>query len=472
MANAESCASISIVDKLNQQNKFIYELIGNNMERVSIERRLSKRIKDTKNYYLQPGSHTLTFWKWDKSLLKKSILRNDKRQKPQAKTHVVSVNVKPNKHYTIANVGTNDQPILSVSKMSNMQCDASTAAIFKAKDSKSVTKITLPSALQYRLDMLMEKAGTTSEYKNNLLPLEVVTAFGAVTQYPDKNKTELITLAVSPFSLASKLGLQTGDKIIKLGSNEIKDIESELNEPLADYLLSLSERNNIEIEVVRDNNKLTLNHPYRLTIIPETRYSFNSQSALEKNLINAAPINNVLSRKFKRLLMDIDNLPQLSTAEHLDAIKIVRQESYDKKYGIVGEIKSSTSGFTIHQIKENSAAQAIGIKENDELIRINDTKIKGKSINEVAQVISHIELNKDYNLLVNRDGHQIKLSGIYSPLIIPAYELIIDRNSKLEVEKLMPRLMKKRRKKHLKRGGSYSDLRSVNDMRHGTSNKD
>lgn len=427
---SQSCSSMTISDTANNA---VFELVGHNMNRVSERRRMSERLLDEQSFTLEPGNHTMTFYRWDKSKLR-GVLRNPQFYSGiKAEPVTISMNVEANKHYQLINSLKDNKSVLEVVSITNKMCDKEKK--LKAQANDGIARVILPELIQYRLDLLMEEINRTNSSKQNVIPTNVVSYFGAIVKSVDNEK--LVVLAVSPYSLADDMGLKTGDEITHLGDNSIASLSNKGNSPLTDYLEQLRDGEIMEVSVERSGQQLAMSKRFDVKVVPEVQYSFVSNGLKSSSLINSSSLLPELDRKLDKLLIEISELPELKHRENLKQLRIERAKSYDKKYGITGEVAQTGDGFVVHRVKANSAADNVGIRVDDIIIEFNDTDLKGLSIAEVSRVISDVDVDDQYSLTVSRNGQKIALSGTLNPLEIPAYQLAINTDSINRAKKIL-----------------------------------
>ncbi|MGB0835075.1 MAG: PDZ domain-containing protein [Psychrobium sp.] len=427
---SQSCSSMTLSDT---ENNAVFELVGHNMNRVSERRRMSERLLDEQSFTLEPGNHTMTFYRWDKSKLR-GVLRNPQFYSGiKAEPVTISVNVEANKHYQLVNSLKGNKSEIKVVSVTNKKCNQEKKLEAQPKD--RIAKVILPELIQYRLDLLMEEINRTNGSKPNVIPTNVVSYFGAIVK--SVNNEKLVVLAVSPYSLADDMGLKTGDEITHLGDNSIASLTNKGNSPLTDYLEQLRDGAIMEVSVERSGQKLAMSKRFDVKVVPEVQYSFVSNGLKSSSLVNSSSLLPELDRKLDKLLIEISDLPELKHRENLKQLRIERAKSYDKKYGVTGEVAQTGDGFIVHRVKANSAADNVGLRPDDVILEFNGTAVKKLSIAEVSRIISDVNVGDQYSLTVSRNGQKIALSGTLNPLEIPAYQLAINTDSINKAKKIL-----------------------------------
>lgn len=88
---------------------------------------------------------------------------------------------------------------------------------------------------------------------------------------------------------------------------------------------------------------------------------------------------------------------------------------------------SITNGNEIVKVYEDTPAFKAGLKENDKIIRINDTDTEGKNQNEVANLI---DKTKENTLVVSRDGAELTFKVIPEEINTPLTTQVYEKNDK------------------------------------------
>lgn len=88
---------------------------------------------------------------------------------------------------------------------------------------------------------------------------------------------------------------------------------------------------------------------------------------------------------------------------------------------------SITNGNEIVKVYEDTPASKAGLKENDKIIRINDTDTEGKNQIEVANLI---DKTKENTLVVSRDGTELTFKVIPEEINTPLTTQVYEKNDK------------------------------------------
>lgn len=88
---------------------------------------------------------------------------------------------------------------------------------------------------------------------------------------------------------------------------------------------------------------------------------------------------------------------------------------------------SITNGNEIVKVYEDTPASKAGLKENDKIIRINDTDTEGKNQIEVANLI---DKTKENTLIVSRDGTELTFKVMPEEINTPLTTQVYEKNDK------------------------------------------
>lgn len=138
----------------------------------------------------------------------------------------------------------------------------------------------LPRPLQLRLNALSKDISdyyhstNQSEHSINLhLPARKEMNAGIVLDLKSNIQHGLLIRAITPRTLADKIGLKANDKIITFNGSLIRDFQDTSNAiiGLQKPLLETKDQSKITVEVIRDGIPTTLSAIYDEIILPEVR---------------------------------------------------------------------------------------------------------------------------------------------------------------------------------------------------------
>lgn len=326
------------------------------------------------------------------------------------------------------------------------------------------TQITqpLPSDLETRLDDFMYSLNKYHKSANlptrNIVPIGFYQYFGAALSNTTKN-TGYQVLSVQPFSLASRMGLVSGDYILSFGGDEVKNNSEKPNAVLLKYLASIGNKEGVELTILREDQQLELSHPFVTPIIPQTSYSMatTDNTLSESQLSQPVKLPPELLFEYDLLMLEISN--RFKDKLQTNNIEIIRPASLSKKYGLHGIVTKSgeANGLRITLVDDESNAQRIGIKTDDIIQTIN-----GKGITDdnkpFYHVLSQLKQHEKVTVEVIRNGTKQILSGQYNEKHIPAYSLKMMSVSQMYA--LNKKLAKPRKFPHFKKRRTFNPLYS------------
>lgn len=172
---------------------------------------------------------------------------------------------------------------------------------------------------------------------------------------------------------AAKGGLQQGDVIVSMDGEPVGSFEE-----LGEVIRSREAGEEVEVEVMRNGNKETLN-----VTLGEQKISrdYNSYGGFHgdylKNLQHIQP-----------------NMEELEKKAFL---------------GIMGSSNDGDKGVVINDVFDNSAASDMGLQEGDMIYKLNDTEIQ--SIDELVDFIGEMAPGDQLEVAFERDGKKMQAIG-------------------------------------------------------------
>jgi len=150
------------------------------------------------------------------------------------------------------------------------------------KDTKRTSQDnTIPENLQYRLDLVMMDIKAflhNSNQRNKTVTIEgeerIINILGIVTNRKASFKNGINILAITPFSIAAKIGLKPNDTILAINGLDLTFNNKQLNKNLPiltlfkNTLVNLSEDEKVNIEIMRENKKTSLLSDYKELALP------------------------------------------------------------------------------------------------------------------------------------------------------------------------------------------------------------
>lgn len=149
------------------------------------------------------------------------------------------------------------------------------------KLNKHTDNNTIPENLQYRLDLVMMDLKAYLNNKNLInksiyveKKQHIINTIGIVTNRNTPVTKGISILAITPFSIAAKLGLKPHDTILSINEidltldNNIQTKNLSVLSQFKDTLINLSENENVKIKIIRENQKIILLSNYKELSLP------------------------------------------------------------------------------------------------------------------------------------------------------------------------------------------------------------
>lgn len=468
--SANECATINFSPTLISNEKYVSIITTHNDEKL--DRNDSKRdlIANKHNYHLAPGVHSLIIQEWPITMYRK-VRRDNNVKNFKGNTdvfiHFVQLNVEKNNFYKFKVVGEKDKNRkVMLNSRQPKNCSADEADILTAKKDPKVNKenegFQIPDNLEYRLRLLMNKLSTYHQDGSktlglkNIIPTRLNSIFGVFLDLDYVNSGKgLRVLSVSPYSLASRIKIYSGDIIVGLGRYKIKQSNKTPFQQFEEYLSSLYFGEKIIIKVIRNGKKTTLRGEYLPSIIPETKYTFSNITSKEYDTYlnsehSTLPVE--LSIELDQLLIELADVFTSDKFED-DLVELIRLESFDNTFGLSGEKISLPKGvgLKVLEVQLDSIASYIGVKELDVILNINGKPLTDNNINETLRSLKTLDSGSPLSIEVLRDNKLVQLSGIYYPNKLVGFKLTLDLNSIKTVASRIKRL--ERSHKNQKRNG-------------------
>jgi len=291
-----------------------------------------------------------------------------------------------------------------------------------------------------------------------------------VTEQQTKNSKTLRVLAVTPYSPASKLGLLSGDQLVKLGKLPITELPETVSNPIDDYIEELAIGQRIKVEVLRAGIKTELSDVYYPTIVPEFSYNIHEHNGVKvKNaLVNSSKLNEKLQLELSKIILEVHRLSQANNQGNQQELVLERMVNKDHKYGISGQMitNGNHSGFAIDAVKQNSAAADLGLQADDLITHFNNRQIKDSSVQQFSSMIAQLKPDEAYSMSIARNDKVQQISGYFTQATFPAYSLNIDSDSVKKAGKLLEKYKKEHRNHRVDiRYATVEQVRYFNDKR-------
>lgn len=275
-ANTGDCATVSTRTTFLKKNEYRVKLyhLGKMKSAVLLtpgRHKLSAQIIHNKNN-ISDDQNTFTFTNNQKA----SALIN------------FDIDVKKNIMYQIIakaegkkNSRLNNSFEISIKKEIAKSCEYDKKLKTLEESNNSEHSNSIPENLQYRLDLVMMDLKAHLRSKNQINKTYVIEqkqrfikTIGLVSNKKTSVKKGINILAITPFSIAAKIGLKPEDTILSINgidlTLDIPPLDTNLSKlsQFKDTLINLSEDDNVEIEVIRDNKNMMLGSDYKTLSLP------------------------------------------------------------------------------------------------------------------------------------------------------------------------------------------------------------
>lgn len=182
-------------------------------------------------------------------------------------------------------------------------------------------------------------------------------------------------------------------------------------------------------------------------LIGEMIFSNNTNSLTTKTTSQTKEIENIYNSLIKEYVgkIDKDDLKEaaiegmISKLEDKYSIYYNKEESkqFEEElkgtyYGIGAEIYEKESSIIINKVYKNSPSEKAGLKKDDKIIKINQTKIENKTAEEASKLIKNTK-NKTITLTIKRKNQIKNIKITPKEIEIPSVssEIIKTNNQKI-----------------------------------------
>jgi C-terminal processing protease CtpA/Prc len=397
------------------------------------------------SYFLEEGMHTLIVEQWPAKKFRRlrKYNRISKKYLPVDKSvQIISLNITAGRHYQLEVLKDKQEPSIRIKNDSAQICSIDKNDILAAKADHNITdkleEINLPSSLEYRLRILMNKIANFHniekiETQSNFIHARINAYIGTSieNEYKDNGKA-LKVLSVLPYSLAHKLQLMSGDKITHLGGEIVEADKRHPNQQLNDYFNELQFGEEIEIGLLRNNISKQLVGIYKPNVVPEVSYQLNLSSSKNSQSIvkqlKRLPIE--LQFELDQLTIELSNYYR-SKNYNQQYVNIARNKALDKKIGFSGNkiVFPENVGLKIYEIEENSFAEYFGLIVNDVVMSINGEEITSDNIEHTLNSLSSLKPGGEVSISIFRDEKLITLTNKYLPQEFVSFNFLVDLKS-------------------------------------------
>lgn len=448
----QACASVNFQPFQHKGSSHVAIILAHNHE---IQKQLFRQRNEISNgtykYYLAPGKHSLFVTIHSVKDFAKARNRKAFSQliiSPKAdpiKRSVVELTVEHDKAYQLTLVNMRDEQINFQLLEDEHECQPLKQTILTAKplanDIENLAFKTLPASLEYRLRKLMTKLADFHSENNyegpfaNIIPVDNYGAFGlAVDSNYDDNGKALKVLSVLPYSQASKLNFLSGDKITHLSGDKISSSKKAPNKVVSEYISALHIGSMLNVQVIRNGEKVKLTGRYAPVMLPEVTYQLLSDNTVDKkqpNLLEHTELPVLLKFEYAQLILEIYDYFRDKNAE-LTTINISRKALIDNRLGVSGNftVAPEKFGLEVYSIEQESIAEKIGLLNGDIIIKLNGKSLDRNNANVVLASVLKLSQGHVSSVTIKRNNQQLTLKKSYQPTELTAFNLTLDLASK------------------------------------------
>ena len=275
-AKSNDCATVSTRTTFIKNNEFRLKLL------------YLGKVKST--VFLAPGRHKLSA----KVIYNKSNTAGEQSTYTLITNEEVStlinfeIDVQKNTMYQIIasteeknNRKASDSFKISIKKEFAKPCDYNKGTLAVKKPNKLNESNKIPEKLQYRLDLVMMDLKAylqTQNIINKAVIIEnktrIINTIGIVTNKRTPLKNGINVLAITPYSLAAKIGLKPDDTILVINDidltikNELQGTPTSILTIFKKTIVNLSEEEKVIVEVIRNHKRIILKSDYKALSLP------------------------------------------------------------------------------------------------------------------------------------------------------------------------------------------------------------
>lgn len=440
---AEQCASITLMPSDYVGKETVLVLSGHNgLKTDSLVKKseLDGLTSEGYTYYLEPGVHALQIDTWGKSHFVKyqralrNLLEMGGAPRTNSESHLrktesnIWLTVKAGGHYTLtATTGKLSTSIVErLHSVTN--CPEQKQHLYRAKAAPKVIEAQIfPKNLEYRLRYVMFKL-SQHDRLDNYLPMKDAT-YSGVTFATADNIDGINVLSSLPYSLAGKLTLASGDKIIALGNKKLSGVIDSPEQEFINYLGSIEYGQKLKLTILRNGNIHYLSLDYLPNFIPESSYSISPKNQPnsflvreEKKLTN---YSNSLAFEYEQLLLQLEAFYHQDKKHEVNNVSIVREQGESPFLGF-GLKNTKSGGGIVTNVITDSQGDKMGLLKDDIIVALNNINLEQKSAREIAEQFINIDRTNHLTVKVIRAGKKVTLTSSGPIVRLPSFVLNID----------------------------------------------
>lgn len=362
------------------------------------------------------------------SLSNSDILAPADMQKAYAsefiQNHFLSVAIKPNKAYVFYLSA--DKKNLKLKKVVEKECDLTKSINLEEKKYTTITLKDLSELHQEKLIKLTNLLATKERASKTgrLLPLSLLTYFGVVVddEYDDG---AIQVLSVQPMSSAFKLGLRSGDKIIKFNRRTSRQFNLKPVELLEGLVNLLHYYDDMKLVIKRDGKRRIIEGKFLPILVPQAWVKTNNQEVTltrvkqdfdwNEQLFYMEFLRELLER-YENEFVDTERLVIRSEARNVD------------KLGLKGSF-TNVGSMKLSYVDPYSSFFKYGIAIGEEIVSFGEDKKTPNNISSFTDYFSRLKSGSTFYVEVS-NGEQTRIvKGEFEPIYYPEFDFILDLES-------------------------------------------
>lgn len=367
----------------------------------------------------------------------------------QIKNHFLAVDIEPNKAYVFSL--TLNKRNLKLDKIVDKSCQPQTTEKVSTNSYKSIDIDEL-SGIQrsklYKLSKLLSRGQESGDRLGQFMPLSVLTYFGVVVD-DEFDDGAIKILSVQPMSSAFKLGLRSGDKIIKFNRRTSTRLDLTPAQLLEFFISLVHYYDDMKIVIKRDGERKIVEGKFEPVLVPEAWFKSDEQKVAmsgQERLLDwheqlfYSDFLRELHKEYGEELVDIDRLAILSTSHTVD------------KLGLQGSL-TERGTMKLSFVDPYSVFASIGLKKGDEIASFDQNKRKPITLDSFTKYFKGLAKNQKFYLEIKSENGLEQKSAVYVPISYPTFEFVLDLASVRQAEQniLLAYEEVKKQRKHSKR---------------------
>lgn len=474
-ANAQECGEVRFVHDISKPSVFRVATING----MTIENKFQLDARENR-LVLPIGEHSLriaeepkkiyAMSEWGGASKIKNYYVGNKQDDylfSQVKNHFLSAVIEANKAYVFSI--SSDKKSVKLKKIVEKECNADRKEYVENRryaklDAKELNDLQLSKL--YKVSEMLAHSKKGMGITGRFLPLSLLTYFGIVVD-DEYDGAGIRVLSAQPMSSAFKLGLRSGDKIIKFGRIPAKQRHLTPVQALEQYIRRIHYYGEMRFLVKRDGKKESIKGEYKPIIVPEAWLK------LDKEVVSISSSEQSLDwhkqlyySEFFRELVE-EHAKELVEA---DRLSIVAKTHKSDKLGLKGGL-TELGKMKLSAVDPYSVFARLGIKEGDEIVSFGKEKYQPITIVAFTNYFKTLKPNETFYLEIAREAGAETIVGEYEPITYPAIELVLDLKSIRNAEQtiLLAHANYKKERRNKARGGSRleSSLRTRNSYANG-----